>query len=64
METVQELTLGNIPIVFYYAGTPGGKITKIGVNYRKGVEACPRMCRLHRLPALRTSACPSSVIRR
>src|SRR5262249_52990955 len=35
---VQELTESNIPIVFYDVGTPGGNITKIRVNYRKGVE--------------------------
>jgi DNA-binding LacI/PurR family transcriptional regulator len=37
-EIIQELTESNIPIVFYDVGTPGGNITKIRVNYRKGVE--------------------------
>jgi LacI family transcriptional regulator len=35
---VQELTESRIPIVFYDVGTAGGNITKIRVNYRKGVE--------------------------
>jgi DNA-binding LacI/PurR family transcriptional regulator len=35
---VKELTESNIPIVFYDVGTAGGNITKIRVNYRKGVE--------------------------
>ncbi|MES1261457.1 MAG: LacI family DNA-binding transcriptional regulator, partial [Acidobacteriota bacterium] len=35
---VQELTDSQIPIVFYDVGTAGGNITKIRVNYRKGVE--------------------------
>ena len=37
-EIVQELTESNIPVVFYDVGTPGGNITKIRVNYRRGVE--------------------------
>src|SRR3978361_1778055 len=35
---VQELTESNIPIVFYDVGEAGGNITKIRVNYRKGIE--------------------------
>jgi len=35
---VQELTESQIPIVFYDVGTAGGNITKIRVNYRKGIE--------------------------
>ncbi len=35
---VQELTESRLPIVFYDVGTAGGNITKIRVNYRKGVE--------------------------
>jgi LacI family transcriptional regulator len=35
---VQELTESQIPIVFYDVGTAGGNISKIRVNYRKGVE--------------------------
>src|SRR5690348_4354608 len=35
---VSELTESAIPIVFYDVGTPGGNITKIRVNYRKGME--------------------------
>ncbi len=35
---VQELTESQLPIVFYDVGTAGGNITKIRVNYRKGVE--------------------------
>ncbi len=35
---IQDLTESHIPIVFYDVGTPGGNITKIRVNYRKGVE--------------------------
>jgi DNA-binding LacI/PurR family transcriptional regulator len=35
---VQELTESQLPIVFYDVGTPGGNITRIRVNYRKGVE--------------------------
>ena len=35
---VQELTETRLPIVFYDVGTAGGNITKIRVNYRKGVE--------------------------
>ncbi len=37
-EIIQELTESNIPIVFYDVGSAGGNITKIRVNYRKGVE--------------------------
>jgi LacI family transcriptional regulator len=35
---VSELTESKIPIVFYDVGTAGGNITKIRVNYRRGVE--------------------------
>jgi LacI family transcriptional regulator len=35
---INELTESAIPIVFYDVGTPGGNITKIRVNYRKGME--------------------------
>jgi DNA-binding LacI/PurR family transcriptional regulator len=35
---VQELSESNIPIVFYDAGSAGGNITNIRVNYRKGIE--------------------------
>jgi DNA-binding LacI/PurR family transcriptional regulator len=35
---VQELTESKIPIVFYDVGAAGGNITKIRVNYRKGIE--------------------------
>lgn len=35
---ITELTESEIPIVFYDVGTPGGNITKIRVNYRKGME--------------------------
>jgi DNA-binding LacI/PurR family transcriptional regulator len=35
---ITELTESDIPIVFYDVGTPGGNITKIRVNYRKGME--------------------------
>jgi DNA-binding LacI/PurR family transcriptional regulator len=34
---VQELTESELPIVFYDVGTPGRNITRIRVNYRKGV---------------------------
>jgi DNA-binding LacI/PurR family transcriptional regulator len=37
-EIVSELTESNIPIVFYDVGTAGGNITRIRVNYRKGIE--------------------------
>jgi LacI family transcriptional regulator len=37
-EIIQELTESRIPIVFYDVGTAGGNITKIRVNYRKGIE--------------------------
>jgi DNA-binding LacI/PurR family transcriptional regulator len=37
-DIVTELTESAIPIVFYDVGTPGGNITKIKVNYRKGME--------------------------
>ncbi|HVW84795.1 MAG TPA: LacI family DNA-binding transcriptional regulator [Bryobacteraceae bacterium] len=37
-EIVRELTESNIPIVFYDVGAPGGNITRIRVNYRKGIE--------------------------
>ena len=36
--TVQELSEGETPIVFYDIGTAGGNVTKIRVNYRKGIE--------------------------
>jgi DNA-binding LacI/PurR family transcriptional regulator len=35
---IQELTESRLPVVFYDVGTPGGNISKIRVNYRKGVE--------------------------
>jgi len=35
---VQELTDAKIPVVFFDVGRPGENITKIRVNYRKGVE--------------------------
>lgn len=35
---VQELTESRLSIVLYDVGTAGGNITKIRVNYRKGVE--------------------------
>jgi LacI family transcriptional regulator len=35
---IAELTESRIPIVFYDVGTAGGNITKIRVNYRKGIE--------------------------
>ena len=35
---VQELSESNIPVVFYDVGEAGGNITKIRVNYRKGIE--------------------------
>jgi LacI family transcriptional regulator len=35
---VQELMESQLPIVLYDVGTAGGNITKIRVNYRKGVE--------------------------
>ncbi len=35
---VRELTESSIPTVFFDVGTPGGNITKIRVNYRKGIE--------------------------
>ena len=35
---VKELTEGEIPVVFYDVGTAGGHVTKIRVNYRKGVQ--------------------------
>jgi LacI family transcriptional regulator len=35
---VHELTECRLPIVFYDVGTAGGNITKIRVNYRRGVE--------------------------
>ena len=31
-------TEGEIPVVFYDVGTAGGHVTKIRVNYRKGVQ--------------------------
>lgn len=37
-DIIEELTESRIPIVFYDVGTAGGNITKIRVNYRKGVE--------------------------
>jgi len=35
---VRELTESNIPIVFYDVGAAGPNITRIRVNYRKGIE--------------------------
>jgi DNA-binding LacI/PurR family transcriptional regulator len=35
---VQELNDSQLPIVFYDVGTAGGNITKIRVNYRRGIE--------------------------
>lgn len=35
---VKELTEGRTPVVLYDVGTAGGHVTKIRVNYRKGVE--------------------------
>lgn len=35
---VEELTASGIPTVFYDVGTPGGNITRIRVNYRRGME--------------------------
>lgn len=35
---VRELMESRLPIVLYDVGTAGGKITKIRVNYRKGME--------------------------
>lgn len=35
---IEELTQSQIPIVFYDVGTPGANVTKIRVNYRRGVE--------------------------
>ncbi len=37
-DIVRELSESAIPIVFYDVGTPGGNITKIRVNYRRGIE--------------------------
>jgi LacI family transcriptional regulator len=37
-EVVAELSEANIPVVFYDVGRAGQNITKIRVNYRKGVE--------------------------
>lgn len=35
---VQELTESRLPVVFYDVGTPRQNITKIRVNYRRGIE--------------------------
>jgi LacI family transcriptional regulator len=35
---IQELTESRLPIVFYDVGTPSKNITKIRVNYRRGIE--------------------------
>ncbi len=35
---VRELSEGQTPVVFYDIGTAGGHVTKIRVNYRRGVE--------------------------
>jgi LacI family transcriptional regulator len=35
---VQELTEGQIPVAFYDVGVAGGHVTRIRVNYRRGVE--------------------------
>ena len=35
---VQELTEGQMPVVLYDVGAAGGHVTKIRVNYRRGVE--------------------------
>jgi LacI family transcriptional regulator len=35
---VEELTLGDIPVVLYDVGKAGGHVTKIRVDYRRGVE--------------------------
>jgi LacI family transcriptional regulator len=37
-EIVKELTECKVPIVFYDVGAAGGNITKIRVNYRRGME--------------------------
>jgi DNA-binding LacI/PurR family transcriptional regulator len=37
-EIVQELTEGQTPVVLYDVGAAGGHVTKIRVNYRRGVE--------------------------
>ena len=37
-ELIDELEGSRIPIVFYDVGTPGENITRIRVNYRRGVE--------------------------
>jgi LacI family transcriptional regulator len=37
-EIVQELTESKVPVVFYDVGVQGGNITKIRVNYRRGIE--------------------------
>ncbi len=35
---VEELTLGDMPVVLYDVGKAGGHVTKIRVDYRRGVE--------------------------
>ena len=37
-DLVEELSQGETPVVLYDVGTAGGHVTKIRVNYRKGVE--------------------------
>lgn len=37
-EIVEELTQGKTPVVLYDVGNAGGHVTKIRVNYRRGVE--------------------------
>lgn len=37
-DVLQDLTDSNLPIVLYDVGTAKGNITKIRVNYRKGIE--------------------------
>lgn len=37
-EIIRDLTDSELPIVFYDVGTAGGNITKIRVDYRKGME--------------------------
>ena len=35
---IDELTQGNIPVVLYDVGKAGGHVTKVRVDYRRGVE--------------------------
>jgi DNA-binding LacI/PurR family transcriptional regulator len=37
-EIVKELTESKVPIVFYDVGAAGGNVTKIRVNYRRGMQ--------------------------